>query len=182
MSDFRWDKDLLSNLFTSNQTLVEMIEKHGIDSEDKFYKILVYYLSYLPFEQIDIVFRYKPEPKLTKVRRWFYWPIIEWTADDKDIYIIRKLLDNDDQGLYVRSKVNLCADYKNITHKMTILEMFELAIKLKNNTRVFGYYIEWPRLMSHYYMINSHKNKHFTLFEHLKYLLYEKSIKRRRFQ
>ena len=166
-------------LYRDDEYLIKAIETYGVNREDRYSGLLVWYLDGTSFSKIDIILRYKPQPSVLKTKDSFYWPIMDNTQDDKDIYIARKILEADDQGLYVRSRVNSCRFIPK-TSNMTMLEVFDFFFdRNETGTRVFGYYVDRNRVRQHHELLKSHRNRHFTLFEHMLPIL---NNKKRRFQ
>ena len=150
--NFNHDNELYDSIDTNR--MINFISKFGVDHVGFCGMRIINFTDMMTNEQIDIFFSYKPSVYTDGCP---YFPIFHCN----NIYLYTKLIEYDSQGSYV---FQLCDHYYN-GQKRTQLQYINEVSK----------FFAWGDLMNNLkVMLNNHKNRHFTFFDHLKHLLDKK--------
>ena len=179
--DFFWYRKIRNPLsynhndkdYVCTERLIRMIEKYGINAESPQTQLIhctriIHFLDMMTHEQINIVMSYKPD---FVIRGYVYWI---GPRDDKCIYILKKVLENDTDYKYITAPFKFGQFmYKNIytflKESNSLIDHFSKDPKWKENPKI-----------QEYILISNHMKKAMSLFDLMMPHL-EESNKKRRF-
>lgn len=182
----RWNEEFGPDHQDREKQLRSIIERYGIDFRDRGGRVLVEYAEkvYRMVEHdIDVIYEYSPSICVWQ-NGLLHWPYMDVNDWDHVMNYIDRILNNDKQGVYVRYKQD-CKNYRE-----RILETkFEEYVRYRDEC--MG--LEEVRIQAHYMVnykmidacwerLNTHRNRHFTMFEHFIHFLDQKDTsKKQRF-
>lgn len=173
--------------FENNDELIAAIKQWGIyEYDDKLGVCVMDCLHNYTREEIDIIcsFITKPFYRYNSKRLWY--PFISDTHDDHDLYVAQKILEYDKDGVYARyvQPEEYTYDCGRILPNLTVFDALKELIHRSDGKKEVvnfsGYYTNVERIKMHLELINSHRNRHLSLFELLQYYLKEEKYKKLR--
>lgn len=154
----------------NTDTLVEYIEKYGVNALDRTNSSLCDFLNLMSYQQLDIIIdKYKINPMIDDETVYFYDIFTE-----KGLYIVEKMFRNDHDYRYVRCRMNIGFRYHNEGRGLAT------RVKQRLTTRAMGDKTNEIRLKM-LRLYENHEKKCFSLFELMLPWL-DKSDKKARFQ
>lgn len=142
----------------NTERLISSIEQFGVDFIDVNGHHFLDYVYYMTQEQIDVVFRYGPNP-LYKIKQEdvLYSKLL--SGNVHGVYILQKFLEQDDDFLFLKHRVILL-------NKRTFMyeRVFLADVKYRTDLDIHRIDFKWVVLM-----IENHQKKYFRLFDLLKH-------------
>lgn len=157
--------------------LERYLQTHDVNKKDSLGCYVESIFRSLPSKKLDILFKHGYRP-YKKGINYLFWPSID--ESEQSLLVARKLLEHDTEGLYVRMK-QYPGPAWSLGECGTKLEEFEAHLKLRHDGRslIIVYYVNIDHVHNHYELLKSHKNRHFTMFEHFIHFLGKKDFNKK---